>query len=194
MAGTAKVDDKTGKLISADLGVDYAGHLAAVKAEVNEVDKVNSKVERALKSLGITNRPLKESDQKKLAAAPNAEALIKEFETIGDKICGFHYAYDGQSVRDAEKKACEALAKELVKETADNVKEVKDRIAELEKYLKSMETSNKEVESEIEKLTKKESDEFFKKLREYSIEAKKLSDNYGNVWNFSVAKKILNKK
>ena len=81
-----------------------------------------------------------------------------------------------------------------MKETADNVKEVKDRIAELEKYLKSMETSNKEVESEIEKLTKKESDEFFKKLREYSIEAKKLSDNYGNVWNFSVAKKILNKK
>lgn len=194
MAGTAKVDDKTGKLISADLGVDYAGHLAAVKAEVSRDKKLNGKVERALMSLGITNRPLKESDQKKLAAAPNAEDLIKEFETIGKEISGNYIAYDGQSVRDAEKKACEALAKELVKETAENVKEVKQRIAELEKYLKSMEIANKEVESEIEKLTKNESVKFFKTLAEYSVESKEISIKYGNTWDFSVAKKILKKK
>lgn len=38
MAGTAKVDEKTGKLISADLGVNYAGHLAALKAELSKAN------------------------------------------------------------------------------------------------------------------------------------------------------------
>ena len=119
--------------------------------------------------------------------------MIKEFETIRHDIGMQYLAYDGLSVRDGEKKAREALVKEVAKERAESIKEVKEQIEDLKKSLTRMETANKEVESEIEKLTKKESDEFFKELNEYRIESKQLSGKV-DTWDFSAAKKILKKK
>jgi chromosome segregation ATPase len=195
VAGSFKVDDRTGKLTAADLGVNYAGYEAAVKKEMEEMKKVHATVNRALKEIGITKRPLQDADFKKLGGESNAKALVADFEKAGHQISGNYYAYDGLDVKTEEKKARTDLANKVGADRAKRIKDIKEEITALQAELKQLEALQEAVEDDLAKLTKEESAAFFAKLKDFYTEAKQLSDMYtGSNWDFKKVDKYIKKK
>ncbi|HLY57942.1 MAG TPA: hypothetical protein VKS60_20435 [Stellaceae bacterium] len=82
MTAKIKHDDKARKVLSADLGVDYARHLKDAQADLARVRGPDGGVKRALE----------DSAHKTLAARSNAAALIADFEKIGSEIATARFA------------------------------------------------------------------------------------------------------
>src|SRR4051812_35004058 len=79
MAGKITIDDKTQKVTSAVLDVNYNKYIAGLEQDLSKLVTTHSAVNRALDLLGVSNRPMKEIDLKKIGAEKNAAALIDEF-------------------------------------------------------------------------------------------------------------------
>jgi predicted RNase H-like nuclease (RuvC/YqgF family) len=195
MAGTIKLDDKTGKLISADLGINYDTWLKAAQQDLDRFKKLAERVERSLKSLGITNRPFKDADLKKLAGTPNAAALIKDYKAAQSDITSAHYAYDTNQYDSQESKVRNDLFDVAAGKTASKIKEVEKSIQDLKAELTKLEDQKKDLLAQIKKATEQKGLEFRKKFKEVAAEAKKLSDDYDyKMWDFNAAERLIKKK
>lgn len=189
MTGKIQFDDKAGKVISAELDVNYAGLLAAAEKELVLRRNDLTRVERALKTLGITNRPLKEADHKKLASTPNAAALIKEFQQCQLTAITAINAH-GQHVNDleaAEGKAVNELFKSAGKKTAERMDEIDKSIKDLKAELGKLEDLKKGLLDQIKKATEARSAEYRKKYSAIFAEAKAMKEDYNlKNWDFGL--------
>ena len=130
-------DAKTLEVRSADLGVDYNGQLAVLFEELAQMRSFDGRVTRALKALGVTARPMKEADLKKVAAAPNAAQLIKEFEKADLEVSLTPMAW-GDAHRNMDKREAEAreiLFNQMAKPIADRMTAINKEIEELKKKI-----------------------------------------------------------
>ncbi len=187
MAGKIKLDDKTGKVISAELDVDYAGFLGGAAADLEKHRRIAAKIERALKMLGISNRELKEADHKKLAAAPNAAALIKDFQAAQFEVTTAHLAYDSTEHDAAESKARSALFKEAAATTAARMADIEKQILDLKAELGKLEGQKKDLIAQITKATEPRRNEFKKSFEVLQKAAKALSVDCSRPnWDFNL--------
>ena len=195
MAGTIKLDDKTGKVISADLGINYDTWIKAALQDLNRYQKLAERVERSLKSMGITNRPFKDADLKKLAAAPNAAALIKDFKAAQSDITTAHYAYDTMQYDTEENKVRNDLFNQASGKTATKIKDLEKSIQDLRAELTKLEDQKKDLLTQIKKATEQKGLDFRKAFKEIAATAKKLSDEYDyKMWDFNAAERLIKKK
>jgi hypothetical protein len=197
MAGTIKLDDTTQKVISADLGIDYAGHIKNGQAELARVRALDGRVKRTLTSLGMSDaRPLAASDHKTLGAHKDAKALIADFEKAGSEIATAHFAYgnlladiDGQ-----ERKAINELFAQAAKKVAARMKEIEKKIAVLNEALAKLEAMKKGYVKQIDTATDAAAQKFRKDLHAITDEIKTLGARYAkNVWDFEPTRKYIKK-
>ena len=197
MAGTIKLDNDQ-NVISADLGVDYAGHLKDAQADVARVRSLDGRVTRTLKSLGMTDsRPLKDSDHKTLAAQKNADALIKDFEKAGSEIATAHFAYKNMlvDVDREETKATDNLFVQAAAKVSARIKEIEKQMETLEGELKKLEKTKSGYLKKIAAATDATTKKFHKDFGVISDEVKALGARYSkDVWNFDQTRKYMKKK
>ncbi len=195
MGGKIKLDDKTQKVISAELDVNYDGYLAAAKKDATNFHKLDERVTRSLNTLGIS-RPLKDADHKKLASEKNADALVTDFEEAGKDIHSAYFVYDnlGRKVRKAESVSEGELVSEAAAKTVARIKEIEKQIEVLQDERKLLSGQKADLLEEVRTATKKKSDEFYKELSVISDDIKKLGDGYAShVWNFDATRKYMKK-
>ncbi len=195
MGGKIKLDDKTQKVISAELDVNYDGRLGDAKKDAARIHKIDERVTRALKSLDIS-RPLKDADHKKLASEKNADALVKDFEEAGSEIRLAYAAYDNLAfeIRKAEDKSVGELVSEAAAKTVARIQEIEKQIEVLEKERKLLSGQKADLMEEVRTATKKKSDEFSKELSQIRDDIKKLGEGYASqVWNFNATRKYMKK-
>lgn len=188
-------DAKTLAVTSADLGVDYEGQLAVLAKELVEMRNIDARVTRALKSLGVTARPMKEADLKKVAAEPNAAALIADFEKADMEISMTPIAWgDAHANMDKEeKKAREILFQQMAKPIADRMAAIDKEIAELDKELKLLKEKKDSLLADITLKTKAPRESFNTKYKALRAEAEKLVVAY-KTFNIGDASRYIKKK
>ena len=198
MAGKIKLDDKTQKVISAELGVDYAGHLKDAQADAARVRSTDARVKRALKSLGMSDsRPLKDSDHKTLAAQKNATALIADFEKAGSEIATAIFAYRNlmDRVDREETKATDELFTQAAGKVAARMKEIETQMATLQKELDTLEKTKKDYVKQIDAAVEPAAKKFRKDFFVVTDEIKELGARYSrDVWDFDQTRKYMAKK
>jgi chromosome segregation ATPase len=195
MGGKIKLDDKTQKVISAELDVNYDGRLADAKKDASNMHKLDERVTRTLKGMKIS-RPLKDDDYKKIASEENAAALVKDFDEVGSQINLAYAAYDNLylEIRKAEEKSEEELASEADAKTTARIKEIEKQIEALEKERQLLSRQKADLKEEIRAAAKKKSDEFCDELSKIRDDIKTLGEQYDyKVWNMTKALKYIKK-
>ena len=188
-------DAKTLEVRSADLGVDYNGQLAVLLEELAQMRSFDGRVTRALKALGVTARPMKEADLKKVAAAPNAAELIKDLEKADLEVSLTPMAWDSAhaNMDKAEKAAREILFEEMAKPIADRIKAINKEIEELNKELKLLKDKKDSLLADITLKTKAPRETFNTKYKTLRAEAETLVVAYKS-FNIRDASKYIKKK
>lgn len=197
MAGKIKLDDKQA-VVSAELGVDYAGHLKDAQAEAARVHSTDGRVKRTLNSLGMSDsRPLKDSDHKTLAAHKNADALIKDFEKAGSEIATAHFAFRNKltEVDHEETEATKELFAQAAGKVDAKIKDIKMQMETLEKELGTLEKTKKVYIKQIDAAVEPAAKKFRKDFGVITDEINKLGARYSkNVWDFDQTRKYMKKK
>lgn len=196
-------DAKTLEVRSADLGVNYDGQLAILVKELAQMRSADGRVTRALKALGVTARPMKEADLKKVAAAPNAAELIKEVEKCWEEVIGTPMAWgDAHDNMDkAEQEAREILFKQMAQPIADRMTAIGKEIEALNKKIEAFNTELKLLKGKKDSLladitlktNKAPRDLFNKDYKALRAEAQTLGVGYKN-FNIRDASKYIKKK